>query len=86
MRWMNLEFIIQSKASQKQKDKYCILTHIYGIQKNDTEEIIIGQQWKNRYREQTYGHGERGGEGKMYGKGNMETYMQFSSVWSLSLV
>ena len=31
MRWMNLEFIIQSKASQKQKDKYCILTHIYGI-------------------------------------------------------
>ena len=31
MRWMNLEPIIQSKVSQKQKDKYCILTHIYGI-------------------------------------------------------
>ena len=31
MRWMNLEFIIQSKVSQKEKDKYCILMHIYGI-------------------------------------------------------
>ena len=31
MRWMNLEPIIQSEVSQKQKDKYCILTHIYGI-------------------------------------------------------
>ena len=30
-RWMNLEPIIQSKVSQKKKDKYCILTHIYGI-------------------------------------------------------
>ena len=31
MRWMNLETIIQSEVSQKEKDKYCILTHIYGI-------------------------------------------------------
>ena len=31
MRWMNLELIIQSEVSQKEKDKYCILTHIYGI-------------------------------------------------------
>ena len=31
MRWMNLEPIIQSKMSQKEKDKYYILTHIYGI-------------------------------------------------------
>ena len=30
MRWINLESIIQSEVSQK-KDKYCILTHIYGI-------------------------------------------------------
>ena len=27
MRWMNLEPIIQSEVSQKEKDKYCILTH-----------------------------------------------------------
>ena len=31
MRWMNLEPIIQSEVSQKQKDKYYILTHTYGI-------------------------------------------------------
>ena len=31
VRWMNLEPIIQSEVSQKEKDKYCILTHICGI-------------------------------------------------------
>ena len=31
MRWMNLEPIIHSKVSQKEKDKYCILTNIYKI-------------------------------------------------------
>ena len=31
MEWMNLEPIIQSEVSQKEKDKYHILTHIYGI-------------------------------------------------------
>ena len=31
-RWMNLEPIIQSEVSWKEKkNKYCILTHIYGI-------------------------------------------------------
>ena len=31
MRWMNLEPIIQSEVCQKEKDKYRILTRIYGI-------------------------------------------------------
>ena len=31
MRWMNLEPIVQSEVSQKEKDKYCILMHTYGI-------------------------------------------------------
>ena len=31
MRWMKLEPIIQSEVSQKDKDQYSILTHIYGI-------------------------------------------------------
>ena len=31
MRWMKLESIIQSKASQKQKNKYNILMHTYKI-------------------------------------------------------
>ena len=28
--WMNLETVIQSEASQKEKNKYRILTHIHG--------------------------------------------------------
>ena len=31
MRWMNLEPFIQSEVNQKEKYKYCILMHIYGI-------------------------------------------------------
>ena len=31
MRWMNLEPIIQSEVSQKEKDKYHFLMHVYGI-------------------------------------------------------
>ena len=31
MRWMNLEPIIPSEVSHKEKNKYCILTQIYGI-------------------------------------------------------
>ena len=31
MRWMNLESVIQSEVSKKEKDKYQILTHTYGI-------------------------------------------------------
>ena len=26
------------------------------------KNLFTGQQWRNRHREQTYGHGERGGE------------------------
>ena len=39
MRGMSLEPIILSEVSQKKKDKYHILTHIYGIQKNGSEEF-----------------------------------------------
>ena len=40
MRWMNLEPIIQSEVSQKEKDTYRIPTHIYGILKSGTEKLI----------------------------------------------
>ena len=39
MRWMNLEPIILSEVSQKEKDKYRILMHKYGIKKNGSEEF-----------------------------------------------
>ena len=31
VRWMDLGPVIQSEVSQKEKNKYCMLTHIYGI-------------------------------------------------------
>ena len=31
VRWMDLELVIQSEVSQKEKNKYHMLTHIYGI-------------------------------------------------------
>ena len=31
VRWMDLESVIQSGVSQKEENKYRMLTHIYGI-------------------------------------------------------
>ena len=31
MRWMDIESVIQSEVSQKEKNKYHMLTRIYGI-------------------------------------------------------
>ena len=31
MKWIELELIIQSEVTQKEKHQYSILTHIYGI-------------------------------------------------------
>ena len=40
MRWMNLELVIQSEASQKEKNKYSTFVHMYGLLKNGTDEPI----------------------------------------------
>ena len=37
---MKLEPIIQSEVSQKDKDHYSILTHIYGISKDGNDNSI----------------------------------------------
>ena len=37
--------------------------------------LFSGQQWRNRHREQTYGHeGRRGGRSEMYGESNIDTH------------
>ena len=43
-------------------------------------KLFAGQQWRNRHRGKTYEHGERGGEGEMYGKSNMETYITICKI------
>ena len=40
MRWTKLEPIIQSEVSQKDKDQYHILMHIYGILKDGNDNPI----------------------------------------------
>ena len=38
--WMDLETVVQSEVGQKEKNKYCILMHICGIQKNGIDDFI----------------------------------------------
>ena len=52
--------------------------HIYGILV--LKNLFTGQQWRNRHREETYGHGESGGEGEMYGKSKLETYITICKI------
>ena len=52
------------------------------------KNLSTEQQWRNRHREQTYGHGERGAEGEMYGESNMETYItiyKIDSQWEFAV-
>ena len=86
MRWMNLEPIIWSEVSQKEKDKYHIVTHIYGIWKNGTEEFTYRatvEKQTQRIDLWTW----KGGEGEMYGKSDMETYItinrQLMGIYSM---
>ena len=46
------------------------------------KNLFAGQQWRNRHREWTYGHEKREGEGEMYGKSNMETYITICKIES----
>ena len=90
MRWMNLEPIIQSVVSQKEKDKYCILTHVYGIQKDGTNEFYLQDtngetEIENRLMD-TWKREE--GEGEMYGERNMETCIticKIDSQWEFAV-
>ena len=41
LRWMDLETIIQSEESQKEKNKYHILMHLWNLEKNGTNEPLL---------------------------------------------
>ena len=42
VRWMDLESVIQSEVSQKEKNKYCMLTYIWNLEKkNGSEEPSV---------------------------------------------
>ena len=71
---MNLDPTIKSDVSEK--DKYHILMHTYvESRKMVLKNLFTGQQWRHRHIVKSCWHGERGGEGEIYGKSNMETYI-----------
>ena len=54
VRGMNLEPVIQSEVSQKEKNKYCLLICIsMESRKMVLMNLFAGQQWRCRHREQT---------------------------------
>ena len=65
MRCMKLESIIQSEVSQKDKDQYSILMHIYGILKDGNNNPISRKEKETQmYRTDIWTMGE--GEGGMF--------------------
>ena len=70
LRQMNLEPVIQSEVSEKEKNLYCILmyTGTYMVLMN----LFTEQQW--RYRLMDKGGGEEG-EGEMNGESSMDAYI-----------
>ena len=61
--WMNLETIIQSEVSLKEKGKYRIILLICGIQKNGTDELICTAKIESQMQKINLQlpRGERGG-------------------------
>ena len=52
------------------------------------KNLFTGQQWRNKHREPTYRHGEKGGEVEMYAESNMETYFTMckrDSQWEFAV-
>ena len=46
------------------------------------KNLFTGQQWRTDIENRLYGYGEKGGEGEMYGKSNMETYITLCKIHS----
>ena len=60
---MNLEPVIQSEISQKEKNKFYILTYIWNLEKMVLINLFAGQQQRQKHKEQTLdtvGEGEGG--------------------------
>ena len=78
MQWMNLEPVIESEISQKEKMLY--------INAMALMNLFMGQQWICRHREQTCGRGggRRGWEESREWPGNMYiTICKLDSQWEI---
>ena len=59
--WMDIKTVIQSEVCRKEKNKYRILTHICGIQKNGTDEPVCKAEIETQMQSTSIGtpRGER---------------------------
>ena len=53
--WMDLEIIILSKVSQKEKDKYHMISLMYGISNMTQMNLSMKQKQTYYHRKQIYG-------------------------------
>ena len=53
--WMDLEIIMLSKVSQKEKDKYHMISLTCGIKNKTQMNVSMKQTQTHKYREQTCG-------------------------------
>ena len=74
MGWRNLEPTLQSEVSQKEKNRYCILTHMYMESRRMVlMNLFAGQQRRHKKRGQVVDT-VREGEGGTNGESSIETY------------
>ena len=55
--WMDLETVVQSEVSQKEKNKYYKILLICRIQKNDTDELICKAEIETQMQRTNRGEG-----------------------------
>ena len=88
LRWMTLESIIQSEVSQKEKNNYFMLTHIYAIQKDGTDESVcraVMEMYTQRTDLQTR-VGEEEEVGEMNGESSMGAYtLTYVNRWPMGI-
>ena len=53
---MNLDPVIQSEVSWKEKNKYCILMHVYEVQKDGTDEPVCRAAMQAQTQRTDFGH------------------------------
>ena len=73
MRWMKLEPIIQSEVSQKGKDQYSILMHIYGILKDGKDNPNMQNSKRDTDVQNRLWDSVGEGEGGMFRENSIET-------------
>ena len=74
---MKLEPIIQSEVSQKDKDQYCILMHVYGIKKDGNDNHICKTEKETQIYRTDFWTLWGEGEGGMFQENSIKTCILF---------